>query len=227
VPDIHAAKQFFENKIGDANDARLALFDELIVFMDAVAARDYARAENSLNSVISLSQGDLYKEVGKVTRKLHDTVKSFNEAIEPRMRMIATQDMPNAADKLNYVIGKTEEAANLTMGIVDKYLNGMGRLNGAIRSLEGQEDALSYLQRFSRELEEDMTTVLTTQSFQDLTGQTIKKVIRLVGEIERELVSLIATFGVKMDESKAPEKAAEAERVSQSDVDDLLKEFGF
>lgn len=227
MSDYQAAKQFFEHKLGDANDPRLCLFDEMIVFMDAVGAREYERAESSLNAIVSLSQGDLYKEVGKVTRKLHDTIKSFNAAIEPRVRTMATQDVPDAVDKLNYVIDKTEEAANLTMGVVDKYLNGMERLKEVVRSVEGPEDAVAYLERFGRELEEDMTTVLTTQSFQDLTGQTIKKVIRLVGQLELELVNLIATFGMKMDDSKMPETPAEDERVSQSDVDDLLKEFGF
>jgi chemotaxis protein CheZ len=71
-----------------------------------------------------------------------------------------------------------------------------------------------------------MTTILTTQSFQDLTGQTIKKVIQLVTDIETELVKLIATFGVKI-EAGAAVPVAVVEKVNQADVDDLLKEFGF
>ena len=61
--------------------------------------------------------------------------------------------------------------------------------------------------------------ILTTQSFQDLTGQTIKKVIALVGDLEAELVRLIATFGVTID-PEAASKVPKAEQVSQSDVDD-------
>jgi chemotaxis protein CheZ len=226
VNEIHDAKQFLENKIADANDSRMMLFNELIAFMERVSVHDYQGAEESLQAIVGMSQGDLYKEVGKVTRKLHDSVKSFKDALDPRVHSIATQDMPEAVDRLNYVIDKTEEAANLTMGIVDKYMLGMGGLKRQIQSLQGPDEALRYLERFQAELEEDMTTILTTQSFQDLTGQTIRKVIRLVMEIEAELVKLIATFGVKAEETKFPEKL-EAEIISQSDVDDLLKDFGF
>jgi hypothetical protein len=39
-------------------------------------------------------------------------------------------------------------------------------------------------------------------------------------------VKLIATFGVKVEDGRKSE-AVTPEKVSQTDVDDLLKEFGF
>ena len=50
--------------------------------------------------------------------------------------------------------------------------------------------------------------------------------IALVAELESELVKLIATFGVTID-PEAASKVPKPEQVSQSDVDDLLKNFGF
>jgi len=134
--------------------------------------------------------------------------------------------MPNAVDRLQYVISKTEEAANKTMGIVEKYLLKMDDISAHLRKLDGPEESISFLRTFKNGLEDDLTEILTTQSFQDLTGQTIKKVIKLVGEIESELVRLIATFGVKVEAGAAAEVPV-AEQVSQSGVDDLLKDFGF
>ncbi|HEX8947769.1 MAG TPA: protein phosphatase CheZ, partial [Dissulfurispiraceae bacterium] len=124
------------------------------------------------------------------------------------------------------VIEKTEEAANKTMGIVEKYTLSMDDLATHIRNIKEPAESLNYLKSFKNSLEDDLTEILTTQSFQDLTGQTIKKVIKLVGDIEEELVRLIATFGVKIDTGTRAD-LAQPEQVSQAGVDDLLKDFGF
>lgn len=226
VKEIMDAKDFFEKKGIGANDPRYALFDDMVSFMNAVAGQDYDKADSAIQNIMGKGQNDLFKEVGKVTRKLHDSIRSFKEALDPRLKDMAITDMPNAVDKLQFVIEKTEDAANKTMGIVEKYIMGMDELASHIRNLKEPEESVSYLKDFKGGLEDDLTEILTTQSFQDITGQTIKKVIRLVGDIEEELVKLIATFGVKIEHGAKVEAAA-PEEVSQSGVDDLLKDFGF
>ena len=47
-----------------------------------------------------------------------------------------------------------------------------------------------------------------------------------MGEIEEELVRLITTYGMKIDHRTNAEMPV-VDVVSQTDVDDLLKEFGF
>lgn len=226
VKELQDAKKYFGDRCGDGGDPRLALLDELMVFIDAVGAHDFGRADAAIQRIITESRGDLFREVGKVTRKLHDAVKSFKDSIDPKLSELAKHDMPNAVDRLHFVITKTEEAANKTMSIVEKYIMKMDEVADQIRKVQGPPETVSYLKRFKNELEDDLTVILTTQSFQDLTGQTIKKVITLVAELERELVKLIATFGVKIEAGAAP--AAELpEKVNQADVDELLKNFGF
>ncbi len=226
VKEVMDAKDFFEKKGIGANDPRYALFDDMVIFMNAVAGQEYEKADSAIQNIINKGQSDLFKEVGRVTRKLHDSIRSFKEALDPRLKDMAVTDMPNAVDKLQFVIEKTEDAANKTMGIVEKYIMGMDELASHIRNLREPEESVNYLKEFKGKLEDDLTEILTTQSFQDLTGQTIKKVIKLVGDIEEELVKLIATFGVKIDHGAKAEAAA-PEEVSQSGVDDLLKDFGF
>jgi chemotaxis protein CheZ len=226
ITEIQKTKDLIAAKCADANDPRLALFDEMVVFLNAVTAHDYAKADETIQKIIRESQGDLYNEVGKVTRKLHDAVKSFKDSIDPKLSELAKNDMPNAVDRLQFVITKTEEAANKTMSIVEKYIMKMDEVADQIRKIQGPPETISYLKQFKNELEDDLTVILTTQSFQDLTGQTIKKVIALVAELEAELVKLIATFCVTIDPDAAS-KVPKPEQVSQSDVDDLLKNFGF
>lgn len=227
IKEVKEAKEFFEKKGIDATDPRYALFDDMINFMDAITTNDYEKADSAIQNIIQKGQGELFKEVGKVTRKLHDSLRSFKEAIDPKLKDLTISEMPNAVDKLHFVIEKTEEAANKTMGIVEKYVLNMDELADHIRNLKEPEESVAYLRQFKNSLEDDLTEIITTQSFQDLTGQTIKKVIKLVSEIEEELVRLIATFGVKIEPSKKTEAEIESEKVSQAGVDDLLKEFGF
>jgi chemotaxis protein CheZ len=225
VREIREAKAYFE-KTGIGNDdPRKQILDDIMHFMTAVSEQNHENADAAIQKIVKAGQGDLFREVGKITRKLHDSVRSFKEAIDPRLREIAHNDIPSAVDRLQYVIDKTEEAANKTMSVVEKYTLSMDELASHIRRVEGPADTAAYLKNFKNGLEDDLTEILTTQSFQDLTGQTIKTVITLVNDIEGELVRLITSFGVKIETSSP--KAAAVEKVSQSDVDNLLKELGF
>ncbi len=227
VKELHDAREYFEkNKLLSPEDPRNEIFSDIVDFMNAIANQDYAKADTIIQTVAKKGQGNLFQEVGKITRKLHNTVKSFQDALDPRFKDIANSDIPTAVGKLQFVIDKTEEAANKTMSVVEKYILVMDDLAAHIRKVEGPPETIAYLKDFKNTLEDDLTQILTTQSFQDLTGQTIKKVITLVGDIESELVRLITQFGVKID-AGTPSSEAAPERVSQEGVDDLLKEFGF
>ncbi|HTZ18878.1 MAG TPA: protein phosphatase CheZ [Dissulfurispiraceae bacterium] len=236
VKEVVDAKDYLEKKSLPSGDPGKEIYGKLLDFLEAVANKEYEKADELIRVLAQMGQpgqdkpgveqADLFKQVGKVTRKLHDSINSFKEALDPRLKDIATTDMPSAIDKLQFVIEKTEDAANKTMGIVEKYILSMDDLSSNIRNLKEPQESVEYLKKFKNELEDDFTEILTTQSFQDLTGQTLKKVIKLVGDIEEELVGLIATFGVKIESGKGVEEVAH-ENVSQAGVDDLLKEFGF
>ncbi|NWF97639.1 MAG: protein phosphatase CheZ [Nitrospirae bacterium] len=224
--EICDAKTFFEQRGIDSSDSRYVIFDDIINFIEALSEQDYQKADLAVQKIIKKGQNNLYTEVGRITRKLHDSLKNFKEAIDPRVKEMATVDMPNAIDRLQFVIEKTEEAANKTLGIVEQYILKMDDLSSHIRNIKGSEESIKYLKEFKNKLEDDFTEIITTQSFQDITGQILKKVINLVGEIEEELVSLITNFGVKIDQD-IKEDFEISEKVSQNDVDELLKEFGF
>ena len=128
------------------------------------------------------------------------------------------------------------------MGIVERYFEESDDFSAHVEKLKGPDDSVSYLETFKNALDSDMTEILTAQQFQDITGQTIKKVITLVHSVEDELLTLITKFGMQVKQSiettvekdtpddKLPgqkDESAEAEKVSQSDVEALLGEFGF
>lgn len=226
IRELNDAKEFFLQKGIDASDPRFSILEDVINFMNALVSQDCDKADSAVQNILKKGKSDLFMEVGRITRKLHDSLRIFKESIDPKFREFATVEMPNAIDSLQSVIDKTEEAANRTLGIVEKYILKMDDLCSHISDIKTPEASVNYLRNFKNDLENDLTEILTTQSFQDITGQTLKKVIKLVGDIEGELVRLIANFGVKVDQA-AKTKAEAAEKVSQHDIDDLLKDFGF
>jgi len=227
VKEVVDAKSFFDKQLaGEGQGQKQAVVNHMVEFMNAVSTHDYAKADDIVQTIVGSGDATLFKEVGKVTRKLHDSIRSFKEALDPKLRDLAVTEMPNAVDQLQLVIERTESAANKTMGIVEKYILSMDDFAGHIRSVTGPDESVAYLKSFKNNLEDDLTEILTTQSFQDLTGQTIKKVIHLVGELESELVRLITTFGMKMETTREKTACIE-DKVSQEGVDDLLKDFGF
>ncbi len=166
---------------------------------------------------------ELFAEVGKLTRQLHDSLNTFN--IDSRIVDLANEDIPDAQSRLNYVIETTEQAANRTMDAVEASMPIAEKLNSRLseimpewkklmtRQLElGEFKALchkldSFLeesQTDSAKLNELLTEVLMAQGYQDLTGQVIRRVIQLVKEVEDSLVNMLTVFG-------EPEAAAGSE----------------
>ncbi|MDA8090723.1 MAG: protein phosphatase CheZ, partial [Nitrospiraceae bacterium] len=198
---------------------------EVMQFLDAIGNQQYEKAETVIQSIMTKGRGDLYNEVGKVTRKLHNSIKGFKDAIDPKLRDMASVDMPQAVDRLQFVIDRTEEAANRTMNFVEGYILSMDELSSHIRQVKEPPETADYLKNFKNKLEDDLTEVLTTQSFQDLTGQALKKVIDLVGDVEKELVVLVSSFGGIIEQNSSRELIPE--KVTQEGVDNLLTELGF
>lgn len=225
IKELKDAKEFFQQRGMESADPRNVVLNEIIDFINSLAEHDYEEADRAIQCMIKKGQDELFNEIGKITRKLHDTVKSFKQTIDPKIKEVAMKEIPSTIESLEFVIEKSEEAANKTMGIVEKYILNMDELEAHVKKLTGPEESVTYLRSFKNRLEDDLTDIITTQSFQDITGQLIKKAIKLIGDIEEELVKLIKAFGLKIDTSSKVE--AISQKITQADVDELLREFGF
>ncbi len=240
IKEMHDAKEFMGDKFKDS-DPNSKVFNMMLEFMDALSVKDYDKVDEILGNLVTATDSSLFNEVGKITRKLHDSIEDFKGAIDSGLEKFTKTDVPNAVDKLQFVINKTEDAANKTMGIVERYFEESDDFTSHIETIKGSDDSVEYIKSFKNALDNDMTDILTAQQFQDITGQTIKKVIKLVHTLESELLSLITQFGMQVTpeienatqnipnlNDGLPELGNDnAEKVSQSDVEALLGEFGF
>lgn len=172
--------------------------------------------------VYESANNPMFKEIGMLTRDLHEALKNFQ--IDERFSEIATDEIPDARERLHYVIQKTEVAANKTMDAVDRCMpiadklheslllirpEWNGLMNGRIELMHFKslchriDDLLSQVEGDSSELRGELTEILMAQVFQDLTGQIIKRVINLVNEVEKRLVEILTVFGAAQKEQKA------------------------
>lgn len=222
--EIRDAKDILREKLGRDEDKRKYL-NTIVELLDSLTSHDYDKAEVLITELMKSSDEDFYREVGKVTRKLHDSIKEFKEALDPRIKKIANEDVPNAVDNLEFVASKTAESAEKTVEVVEKYLGRMKEFERTVKKIRSPKASVNYLMSFKESMDADLNDILVAQEFHDITGQAIGKVIDLVNTIETELVGLIAAFGVKGD--LTPESRPVPDKISQEDVENLLKEFGF
>ncbi|SHE23162.1 protein phosphatase CheZ [methanotrophic endosymbiont of Bathymodiolus puteoserpentis (Logatchev)] len=236
---------------------RLLLAQDLVV---ALENNDETKADEILDQISGMRESMLFQEVGRLTRQLHDTMNSF--ALDSKMVELTSKDIPDAKERLHYVIAMTEQAANQTMAVIESLTPISQELSDQANELSNKWDRFlakdmpfEEFKNMSQEItmhfaqtkegvesvQTGLTDILMAQSFQDITGQIIRRVIDLVQEMEHSMVELVRISGGKMKteavviaEPELPgpvvpgvDDKANDVATSQDDVDDLLSSLGF
>jgi chemotaxis protein CheZ len=174
-----------------------------------------------LQKISDIRESCLFQEVGKMTRQLHDSLNSFRQ--DARIDALAEQEIPDARERLSYVIKMTQKSADRTLNAVEETLpmadkiaeraDNLGQAWGRFKRRELSVDQFrelssdieSFLKDINRDssiMKSNLNEVLLAQDFQDLTGQIIKRVITLVEEVEGNLVELIRLTGSRLCSTK-------------------------
>jgi len=203
---------------------RLALARQLV---DALEHDEQEAAEHCLQKLSDPRASQLLRQVAEVTRDVH---QAFGGVVsDQRLYELSNHVMPDARERLSYVIEKSEESAHRTLAAVETMLPIAERLTAAVPA---------EIREAGEHLRAGLTAVLMAQEYQDLTGQVIKKTIDIVEQVEQKLVSLIIAERLGSNRSTAPDKPAPGEATGpaikpaadvmshQHDVDDLLAELG-
>lgn len=178
---------------------------------------DYSGASSVIEEIKEQRDSGIYKEVGRLTRGLHDAISNFHIDVEQYgVNNKQDSEMVNARDRLDYVITMTQEAADKTMDMVEEGIPMATNLSqeAAIlqkdwgRLIRREMDPSEFRELYKRidvflaqanisadGLNEKFNNILMAQGYQDLTGQVIKKVISLVQEVEERLVELVRVAG--------------------------------
>ncbi|MGL5407171.1 MAG: protein phosphatase CheZ, partial [Shewanella sp.] len=88
--------------------------------VELLTAGEQNQADDLFRELAVPIQRELFDEVGKLTRQLHSALKDFH--IDNRLIELTNTEIPDARQRLNYVIDMTEQAANKTMDAVEACL---------------------------------------------------------------------------------------------------------
>lgn len=224
-----------------ANSAPLITLDQARELVQLLEMGEQDIANQLVQQLGMPGSSELFAEVGKLTRQLHESLKNFQ--IDPSLNNILVEDIPDAKKRLNHVIDMTEQAANRTMDAVESCLPIADQISQQLNQLlprwqklmkrdlelgefktlcHGIDAFLAETVTESNRLNQLLTDVLMAQDYQDLTGQILRRVIELVREVEESLIGLLTAFGngnVQVMEPKAAKRKIEANEAEGPIID--------
>lgn len=205
------------SNVNNVSQLQEQLQESTQTLLELVDKGDLTEAVNLLQNIYDVRNRNLYQEVGRLTRALHDAIANFHIDIGSNSKANKEMSqMADATDRLGYVIRMTQEAAETTMDRVEECAPLTSALQKEASALS--EDWNKFLRRemqpeefrnLSKRLNEFFNLTVSdldkvnvkfgditlAQGFQDLTGQVLKRVINLVQEVETSLVNLVFMAG--------------------------------
>jgi chemotaxis protein CheZ len=170
---------------------------------DSVQVRDVT---SLVNSMVASMQGQLELATLKIGQELQElvtfisTAKAEIASIQPNS--LSKRDIPGAADELDAIVQHTEAAASVIMDAADE-----------ISALAGQVEG-----DLADKLQDISTRIFEASSFQDITGQRVTKVVKVLKHIEEKLGRLAITVGDTHVTEKQVERDADGVPVDQKNL---------
>ncbi|MBI9078362.1 MAG: protein phosphatase CheZ [Pseudodesulfovibrio sp.] len=202
----------------------------------------------------SLLEGEFYRRVNEDLqgglKQIYQEVKEAKGGKEiKRIKADIDPDelFSETSDQLDAVLHTTEKAAVEIIDIVEKLQELQGTVATIVKGFESggvTKDNRVKLKEINNTLGTDLSNIMVSLSFQDLTGQRIKKIITSIRHIEKIVREVMLSAGLMIQQrNEEPEKdiislSEEAkhkatsklegptEGANQADVDDLLASLG-
>jgi chemotaxis protein CheZ len=202
---------------------------------------------------------DLLAQLASLTMNLRTALDRFRN--DSRLIALADKEVPDARQRLNHVLTLTDQAAHRTLDLVEKsgppaertakeaaaLAEPWERFRSGKISVAEYLDLIKRIDHFlvtartdSETVRANLAEVLLAQDYQDLTGQIIRGVMKLVSEVEVVLVDLTRLAGredgleaqagtdSKRGHGPAVPGVDEGQGVvaGQTDIDALLSDLG-
>jgi chemotaxis protein CheZ len=226
---------------------------------EALRQEDETAFFAAVDHIVHMREPGMFKELRQLTGDLQGALERFS--VESRLQDIAANEIPDARARLTHVINMTDEAAHRTLDLVEQSgplaektaqeasalmeslerQRGLSGPNAAVKLadlLKSVEKFLPSARSNSELIRRNLADVLLAQGYQDLTGQIIRSVMKLVEELEAALANLARLSGdvvehATLGESEGAGQGPVVPGVSkgeiasgQTDVDALLSGLG-
>ncbi len=204
------------------------------------------------------SDKPMYERLGGIVRLLHDSMRELGY---DRSLTDVAEQIGDAQSRLEHIATLTEQAANKVLNALDSGMPAQDRLQEQAKDINDRWNKLyagqlnieefkklaGDSQKFSSSVIESteaekarMLEIMMAQDFQDITGQLIKKVVKITQTVEAELAQLLrdsapADLKEKLAKKEVPAAPAPLMQgpsvpdtaLNQDSVDDLLADLGF
>lgn len=213
--------------------------------------------EKELSSSLTraLVESEFYRKLsGDMRSGLQTIYLEIANATKPAETSQSTPIDQQSADKLfneasrqlDEILQTTEKATEEIMDVVENHMELQSKateLLGGLRKTRKSNPAIHELININDDLGDNLMKIMTSLSFQDLTGQRIKKIITALKKIETTVFDMYMSSGLIIKaHDEAPDKNIEEleketkQKVSelkgpvmdtdQGSVDDLLGQLG-
>ncbi len=200
------------------------------------------QATELVDQLTQLRESELYQQLTQLSYNLNHTLDDLD--MDAPVLLHTKHDLPDVTERLQYVIDETQKASEQTLSSAEGALAQLGQLGQLIEN--GDTQILTEAKPLIDQACSELTNIMLAQSFQDLTGQVLNRVIYIMTDVEESLKSLIERSRFDYDsipereltqeqrqqeESKGlgpnvTQKSKQDTLESQADVDDLLNDLG-
>jgi chemotaxis protein CheZ len=170
----------------------------------ALTAGDEAAFSGAMRGFNALQDSSVMTSVRKVRGDLQAALERFRA--ESRLAEMAERQVPDARQRLAHVLKLTDDAAHLTMDLVDQSCPLVDAVAQQAHRLQGMPGLGADVGRFLEQTQARMKTVrarltdvLLAQGYQDLSGQIIRNVMQLVDGLEIALGDLVRIDSFEFD----------------------------
>jgi chemotaxis protein CheZ len=230
-------------------------FEQLVVFLDtlkeaivALTKADLSRAAEVMHELKTITSSELFYGIGGITRDLHESIKEIQNFLEPLLMNITEDDLQGLSGKLTHISALVKDTSEKTLDLLfsrqERAVADNAVYDAIARAVmaDDKKEALKKLKLLkdhNKELVNELMRISELQIHADLVDQIVKKVCKVVENMETRLVDLIRRYshtagfseresavdGTKMHGPVTPGSESGAAS-NQDDVDSLLKSLG-
>ena len=217
----------------------------------------FIRTTLSASLSAALRDSELHRHVNTEMRQglqhIYKAIASLASSTKSDTPKDAGKLFSEAAEQLNEVMATTLEATETIMQEVESLQDKIVDVRTILHSgvISGNKEGMKKIAEHAEATDAALTQIMTTLSFQDLTGQRLKKVVAALSEIQTSIFDIYVSSGLmlkageEMPEKNINEIAAESKRrmtkfkdvkdselkgptrdVNQNAVDSLLADLG-
>ena len=193
-----------------SNALQLEFGDTVEALSDALAADNEAAFYSELDGLLQRRERMLFLDLRKLTGDLQSALQRFR--VDSRLVDLAEKDVPDARLRLDHVLTLTSDAAHRTLDLVEqsgplaeRTARAASDLMEPWKRFREKKIAVEEFHRMVRDMDaflhaacgdmdkvrDNFSEVLLAQGYQDLSGQIIRGVMKLVTELEIALADLV------------------------------------